>query len=367
MRRVARFVVRPLVVGPLVMLLVAVGIGAFAMRGGTQPRLERRLPALAYDPRVGEPDLVHPLFESPTPTPSPTAMPSHSPAPKPKPTPTPTKRAAGPSLTAFRGLGAWVDLYDYEFVEAEPAVADMAAHGVKTLYLQTGRWNKPAPDNASNFQNYGAVERWLTSAHAHGLKVIGWYLPAYDDMTRDVRRTRAIAQFRSHSGQKFDGLGIDVEYKGQMPSLAAWNRAVATHAKKVRTALGSRYAIAAIVPAPLAMEVRPESWVGFPWRSLADVSNVFMPMAYWSFRHDCAEKPEHCAYGYTKGNVERVRALTGKPRVPVHVIGGVGDEISTDDVSEFVRAANAVDVYGGSLYDYQTTKAEYWPLLGKLD
>ena len=364
MRRVARFVVRPLVVGPLVVLLVAAGIGAYAFREKPKPRAARQAPSLPYDPRVGEPDLVHPLFVSPTPTPSPTPTLQS----KPKPSPTPTKRAAaGPSLTAFRGLGAWVDLYDYEFVEAEPAVADMAAHGVKTLYLQTGRWNKPAPDSSANFQDYAMVERWLTAAHAQGMKVIGWYLPAYEDMTRDVRRTKAIAQYRTKSGQKFDGLGIDVEYKGQMPSLAAWNRAVGTHAKKVRTALGSRYPIAAIVPAPLAMEVRPESWVGFPWKALADVSNLFMPMAYWSFRNDCAEKPEHCAFGYTKGNVERVRELTGLPRVPVHVIGGVGDEISTDDVKDFVRAANEVNVYGASLYDYQTTKPEYWAHLAKLE
>ncbi len=365
MGRVARFVVRPLVVGPLVVLLVAAGIGAFALRGETARRIERRLPALAYDPRVGEPDPVHPLFFSPTPTPSPTLTPTRKPSPK--PAPKPARRVAGPSLAAFRGLGAWVDLYDYEFVEAAPAVVDMADHGVKTLYLQTGRWNKPAPDDHRNFQNYAAVARWLDAAHAAGLKVVGWYLPAYDDITRDVRRTTAIANYRTPSGESFDGLGIDVEYKGQMPSLAAWNKAVATHAKKVRAALGNRYAIAAIVPAPLAMEVRPENWVGFPWKSLAAVSNVFMPMAYWSFRDDCNENPEHCAYGYTKGNVQRVRALTGKPGVPVHVIGGVGDEISRDEVSDFVRAANTVNVYGGSLYDYQTTKDEYWPLLGKLD
>lgn len=363
MRRVARFVVRPLVVGPLVALLVAAGVGAFAWRREPTPRIERRLPPLAYDPRVGEADVMHPLYVSPTPSPSPT--PTHRPTPKPKPKP--AKAPAGPNLSAFRGLGAWVDLYDYEFVDAEPSVADMAEHGVKTLYLQTARWNKPDPDSKANFQDVPAVERWLTAAHAHGMKVIGWYLPAYDDMTRDVRRTKAIALYRTPAGQKFDGLGIDVEYKGQMPSLAAWNRAVATHAQRVRSALGSRYAVAAIVPAPLAMEVRPQSWVGFPWKSLAAVSNVFMPMAYWSFRDDCAETPEHCAYGYTKGNVDRVRTLTGKPHVPVHVIGGVGDEISTDEVSDFVRAANAANVYGGSLYDYQTTKQEYWPILGKLD
>ncbi len=359
MRRVARFVVRPIVVGPLVLVLVAGAVGAWALSGRTEPRV-RRSALPAYDPRVGEPDPIHPLYFPPTPSPTPT------PTPKPKPVPKP-KSPPGPSLTAFRGLGAWVDLYDFESVDPEAAVADMDARGVRTLYLQTARWNKPAPDDRSNIHDVAAVERWLTSAHARGLKVVGWYLPAYDDMTRDVRRTMSIARYRTHDGQKFDALGIDIEYKQQMPTLSAWNAAVATHAKRVRAALGSGYPIAAIVPAPLAMEVRPENWEGFPWESLASVSNVFMPMAYWSFRHDCAEKPEHCAYGYTKGNVEKVRVLTGKPSVPLHVIGGVGDEISTDDVGDFVRAANAVNAYGGSLYDYQTTKPEYWPLLAKLE
>ena len=364
MGRLTRFVVRPLVVGPLVVALAAGALGAWALRGETKPSVRHKaIPT--YDPRVGEPDLIHPLYFSPSPSPSPTpTLPPPTPAPKATRT---AKPPARPSLTAFRGLGAWVDLYDYEFVDADSAVADLDARGVRTLYLQTGRWNKPAPDDAGTMQDAAAVERWLTAAHARGIKVVGWYLPAYENMTRDVRRTTAIARYRTASGDKFDALGIDIEYKQQMPSLSAWNAAVATHARRVRSALGSGYPIAAIVPAPLAMAVRPGNWTGFPWRSLADVSDIFMPMAYWSFRHDCSDKPEHCAYGYTKGNVEQVRALTGKPRVPVHVIGGIGDEISTNDVNDFVRAANAANVYGGSLYDYQTTRQEYWPLLAKLE
>jgi hypothetical protein len=152
-----------------------------------------------------------------------------------------------------------------------------------------------------------------------------------------------------------------------MPSLAAWNAAVAEHARRVRALVGRRYPIAAIVPAPLAMEVRPEHWAGFPWHSLAASSDLFMPMAYWSFRDDCSSVPEHCAYGYTKGNVDRVRSLTGKPHVPVHVVGGVGDAITAEEVARFVSAARQVSVYGGSLYDYQTTKPEWWAELKKLN
>ena len=366
MRRVTRLVVRPLLVVPLAALLVAGAVGAFALRSRPAPQAKPAPPS--FDPGPVEPDIVRLPYSPPwTPEPTPEPAPTLTPRSTPKPTPKPVRRAPRVSVTAFRGLGAWVDLYDYESVNPEAAAADMKARRVRTLYLQTGRWNKPAPDDRANFYDRALVDRWLTAAHAQGLKVVGWYLPAYDDMARDVRRTTMIANYRSATGQRFDALGIDVEFKQQMPSLSSWNAAVADHARRVRTALGSRYPIAAIVPAPLAMEIRPENWVGFPWKPLAAVSNVFMPMAYWSYRHDCDEKPEHCAYGYTKGNVERIRALTGRPSVPVHVIGGVGDEISTDEVSDFVRGANRVNAYGASLYDYHTTRQEYWPLLAKLD
>ena len=365
MRRALRFVVRPAVVAPLLVVLIAVSVGAVAMRDRGQVSAPSITPPPPRSPFAIQPTFdVDRFADAPPPSPTPTPTPAVKPKPKPKPNPPPAPPA--PSLVAFRDLGAWVDLYDEE-LDPETAVADMAAHGVKTLYMQTARWNRPAPDDAGNFESIPTVQRWLHAAHAKGMKVVGWYLPAYDDLSRDVRRTKAIATYRSNEGQRFDALGIDIEYKSQVSTLAAWNVQVAEHARRVRAALGPSYPIAAIVPAPLAMEVRPTSWEGFPWRELAASSNVFMPMAYWSFRHDCPEVPEHCASGYTKGNVEKVRALTGKPNVPVHVIGGVGDEITVQEVADFVSAALAVNSYGGSLYDYDTTEPAYWPHLAKLN
>jgi len=357
MRRVARVVVRPLVVGPLAAALIAAGVGALAVRSRAQT------PHPASAPVALPTDAAETGFTWPAPFTPP-------PAPKPKPKPrvrVAAKAPSGPNLSAFRGLGSWVDLYDYPKLEPEAAVADMHAHRVKTLYLQTGRWNKPDPKSSEAFMDQALMSRWLTAAHAAGMKVIGWYLPAYNDMLRDIRRTRAIAVYRSATGQRFDALAIDVEYKGQMPSLAAWNAAIIEHITRVRALVGSKYPIGAIVPAPLAMAVRPENWTGFPWRPLAGSANVFLPMAYWSFRDDCSSVPEHCAYGYTKGNVEQVRALTRKPNVPIHVIGGVGDSIADADVARFVSAARAARAYGGSLYDYLTTKKAWWSVLAKLN
>jgi hypothetical protein len=349
-----------LVVGPIVVVLVATAIGAFATR---EREPLQPAPATAYRDPNAEPEVIRPLYRPPA-LPTPTPRPTPAPA---KPKPKPVKRVAGPSLRAFRGLGAWVDLYDYDKLDPESSVADMRAHGVKTLYVQTARWNKPAMDSSESFMDPALLERWLNAAHAQGMKAVGWYLPAYDDMTRDFRRTRDIARYRTSTGQAFDALGIDIEYRAQVSSISVWNAGVAEHARRVRASLGRRYPIAAIVPAPLQMEVRPDYWAGFPWVPLAGSSDIFMPMTYWSFRHDCAQKPEHCAYGYTKGSVEKIRTLTGKPHVPVHVIGGVADSISADQVHDFVRAAVKAGVYGASLYDYLSTKPEYWAPLAKLN
>lgn len=367
MRRLLRFVVRPAVLAPLAVLLIASSIGAYALRdreavSASEPAPPVAPPALDLDDYGG----LRKSYRTPTPTPTPTPVPP-TPKPTPKPTVSATPKAKGPSLRAFKKLGAWVDLYDYEAIEPEAASADMAARGVKTLYLQTARWNKPAPEDPEVFQDVALLERWVNAAHANGMRIVGWYLPAYENMSRDINRTKAIANYETSTGQRFDALAIDIEYKGQMDSLSEWNAAVAEHARRVRSKVGTLYPIAAIVPSPLAMEIRPQNWTGFPWQSLAAHANVFMPMAYWSFRDDCDEKPQHCASGYTSGNVQRVRDLTGKPGLPVHVIGGVSDAVTTDEVIDFVAAALAVKVYGASLYDYRTTEPEYWAPLAKLN
>ena len=51
----------------------------------------------------------------------------------------------------------------------------------------------------------------------------------------------------------------------------------------------------------------------------------------------------------------------------MHVIGGVADSITAKEVHDFVAAAAKAGVYGGSLYDYLSTKPEYWAPLAKLN
>ena len=263
------------------------------------------------------------------------------------------------SIAAFHGLGAWVDLFDYS-LDPHTAVADMHAHGVKTVYIETARYS-----SSSDIDHPTAIDSWLAEAHAVGMKVVGWYFPAYSEyMDTDVRRTVAIAKYRSPAGQKFDALGIDIEYKGKTSSLSEFNSDIVIHLDRVKKGAGSSFAIAAITPAPLGMAVSPSSWTGFPWAAIGQRAHVVMPMAYWSYRTDCSTNPDHCPYGYAVGNVEQSHALTG---LPVHIIGGVGDSVSTSEVSQFVSGTLHTNAYGGSLYDYRTTAASFWPYLEKLN
>lgn len=269
-------------------------------------------------------------------------------------------------ISAFAKLGAWVDVYDYG-LDAWKVSGVMKSKGVRTIYLQTGRWNSPSEANTAQFTNKSKVDWWIHSAHARGMKIVGWYLPAYNDMARDVRRSVMVWTYRTGKKQHFDGVGIDIEYKGKMPTQSAWNNAVATHLQKVRAQLGVRAPIASITPAPLGMAVAPKHWAGFPWKAIAAQSNVMMPMGYWSYRKDCASNASHCPYGYTKGNVTETRRLTGNSSIPVHAVGGVADGIDVQGVKDFVRAARDTRAYGGSLYDYRTTTAPMWGPLSPLN
>src|SRR5205085_8876647 len=113
--------------------------------------------ALAGSPAAADPGPSPlPLPSLPLPSLSPLQLPPIQlpalPAPLPSSIPLPPlpvlafPSAAAPAasgLDAYRGLGAWVDLYDYGGAgnpAPESLVAGMAQRGVRTLFVETARW-----------------------------------------------------------------------------------------------------------------------------------------------------------------------------------------------------------------------------------
>jgi hypothetical protein len=87
--------------------------------------------------------------------------------------------------------------------------------------------------------------------------------------------------------------------------------------------------------------------------------DVIAPMCYWNGRLQPID-----AYTYTKRTVERVRELTGRSDVAVHVIGdGMGTHSS--EIGEFLRACRNSGAHSASLYPNQRTTDEQYVALSR--
>jgi hypothetical protein len=261
-------------------------------------------------------------------------------------TPAAPAGARKPHRGPFRGLGAWVDIYDNALWDnPETAVADLSARGVRTLYLETCNYNCPqALHRTPN------MERFIHAAHGVGMRIVAWYLPGFDDLHRDLRYTRAALNFRTSAGQEFDAFALDIEARVVNP-VAKRNHRIVELSGKIRRAAGARYPLGAITP-PWFYE-----WGGpFPYRALHGVYDAFLPMIYFGGRGQGAKFARRAV----ALNVEEIRRGTGNRRTAIHAIGGVADDLGRREVAAFVDATERRRGIGVSLYDVGTSGTEDW-------
>ena len=257
--------------------------------------------------------------------------------------------AARPRLAAYRGVSAWVDIYDDRgWTDPEGTVAAIRASGATTLFLQTCNYRCKYDIHRPN-----TVSRWLEAAHAQGMRVVAWYLPSFEDQAREFRRSMAAIRFLSVNGHSFDSFALDIESRIIEPVQARNGRLLAL-SRRIRSAVGRRYPLGAITP-PWFYE-----WGGtFPYQALDKHYDVFVPMIYFSRR---AFDPEG-ARMHTATNIQEIRAGTGNPATPVHAIAGIADGLDGQEVGAFVAAARQNTAVGVSLYDFFTSDAEDWGAL----
>lgn len=294
---------------------------------------------------------------TPAPTPEPTPIPTAAPAPKPRAVRTPKPTPPPGDITVFRGLGAWIDVYDFNNDPASilPAVRDIAARGVRTLYLETARFNSPSP-----FLFPDAMAAALDESHRLGMKVVAWYPPDFQDLDRDVNYSVAAINYVSPSGQRFDALAPDIERLDIKDQQLRTSRLI-EYSRRVRQAAPPGYPLGAIVIAWSSPYYR-SAWSTFPWGELKQFYDVVMPMSYWTGRSaDVAT-----AKAITEENATVSARLSG---LPVHVIGGIADRIDAAQASAYTDAAIAAGSIGGGLYDYRTqqNRPELWEPLSRFN
>lgn len=259
-------------------------------------------------------------------------------------------------LEAYRGLGAWIDIYDgAKWRHPRRTVIRLDQRGVRTIFLQTTNYGSRGPIKFPR-----ATARLLRAAHRRGLQVVAWYVPDFIHLRRDRRWSVAAIRFRARGGHRFDSFALDIEANILPPQPRT--RRLLRLSGAIRRAAGSRYPLGAITPSPRGMELSPSFWPGFPYGRLARHFDVFVPMAYWTYRTG----GQHGALRYIARSVQLVRSRTGRPRVPIHMIGGLAGLAGPAEVRGFVRAVRRSRIMGASLYDADTSSRHDWRVLRQI-
>jgi hypothetical protein len=276
------------------------------------------------------------------------------PRPKPAAKPAPKPVPGGP----FRGLAAWVDVYDWSaaYTNGAPkigpeAVDAMAAHGVQVLEIQSAKAEQPGgvlePD---------LLGRWIARAHARGLRVVVWYLPTLVDTGVDMAKLTASAQL------PVDGLGVDIESRAVADPTA---RSAALVQVSLAIRASTRLPLQAITLPGVATDViNLAYWPGFPWHAIAPAYDVWTPMAYWTNR--TPQSGYRDAYRYTRDNINLLRGDLGNQAAVVTVAGGLAEQTTPADVAGFVKGCAELGCAGAGLYDFRTTADGLWPALAVL-
>jgi len=258
------------------------------------------------------------------------------------------------TLRPYTGLGAWVDVYDWTGTRPTVGVRQidaMADAGVQTVFLQTSRKGR-----AEDVLEPKRLDQLIDRAHARHLHVVAWYLPTFEDPAQDLRRLEAAANL------KVDGLAVDVEAVN-VTNPAVRTERVVDLSRRLRAAIGRRKVLTAVTLSPVHLDVvNPTYWPGYPWAQLADDYDAVLPMAYWTLRRGDLRQAD----SYLRQTVERIRTATGRPDLPIHVIGGLAEGTSAADLAGMLQAIRAEHAIGGSLYDWASSTPTQWKDLRSL-
>ena len=254
----------------------------------------------------------------------------------------------------FAGLGTWVDIYSSEWNDPKAAVAGMARHGVKTLYLETGNYSHAAP-----VYRPSEAGRFIEAAHAAGIRVVAWYLPSFLILKQDRRKAVGAIRFRSATGQRFDGFALDIEAT-KVRGLRLRNNRLLMLSARIRNAVHRKYPLGAITPSPVGMS--PSYWPNIPYSSLTHYYKAFLPMAYSTLREIHTRSGTRA---FMASTVRAIRKASGDVTFLVHIIGGLSGSMGRAEATGFMQAVTQTKPFGYSLYAFGQTTPATWRALAR--
>lgn len=229
------------------------------------------------------------------------------------------------------GAGVWINMWNYP-ADADSYCLKLYTNGIRNIFIQTSRSNTDAICNPEG------LGKLLDAAHRYQMRVIAWSFNELNNPLADADKVIAAAHFTNKNGQKLDAVAANME-KDLRPSK------INVFCEKVKGQLGNSYPLIAVVYSPLNKAAVVST---IPWPLLAQQFPVLAVMSYWNSKYIATSG----AYDYTLKTIKKIRELTGRPDVDIHIIGdGMGT--SPESINQFLSACKRGGATSASLYPNQ--------------
>ena len=261
-----------------------------------------------------------------------------------------------PIWSLVAGKGMWFTNYLTRHSDPHALVQAAKLAGITHLYAEVAitRWG---------FYGRNSLDRLLPVAHAAGISVVAWIYTNLRDVSADVRMSAQVANYVTPSGDKADGLCMDIEEVDDSAS-------VYTYGQALRSLVGPDELFVASVYHPYAQTY-------YPYAAMAASWNVLAPMDYWHSRYNRAYSAANVAH-FVSNSVMTVWAsstvLGTGALIPIEETGqmydmytddgaGAQSAPSAEEITADMRTSRDYGCTGVSFFEWQTATQAEWSAL----
>jgi hypothetical protein len=249
---------------------------------------------------------------------------------------------AAPASLPIAGKGMWIWLFP-QVEGGDPARIVWKAQrlGLTHLYVRSS-------STTGGLKWLGDINRIVPVAHAAGIKVIAWDFPRLANPRADAQRIIRVIDHRTPSGDRVDGIAVDLETAGEGVHLSAVGARILSDTLKHARPSAFRVLVPPR-PSPTMIRTYPYSLIP-AWSAVA-------PMVYWHQR-DAGRLA-----------LESVRYLKrfGRPVAPIGQAynsaldpGGQGGSPNASTLVYFAQSAVRAGAVGVSFWSWQHASTDMW-------
>lgn len=270
------------------------------------------------------------------------------------------------SLRAASGKAMWlyftvnpIDPLYYKRLDPQAMVDQAVRAGLHYVELRTayGAYWEITPEAKPT------IDAIVDGLAAHGIGTIGWTVPR-DTTFEDLQTSVRTAYYRTAKGTRFTGLAVDLErgdeFMGGDPQKlnALWR-----YMQHLREALGPKYLLVSTVEDPYLEHLDNAK---YPFRQIANFSDVLQPMAYWRMMRRAPTTPDQVKV-LLQASYDTLLRMSGR-RLPVSMGGqttaeGRNGYPPADEITASLDISRAAGAIGECFFDWNGTQPFQWDAL----